>query len=46
MPAHVFTHDLSAQFSKQNRLFVLPIVDRGGLLVIPPGLIKTLHRLS
>ncbi|KAI1204700.1 ent-kaurene oxidase [Annulohypoxylon truncatum] len=34
-----------SDFSKSNRFFVLPTIDRGGLLVIPPRQIKRLYGL-
>ncbi|KAI0481797.1 ent-kaurene oxidase [Xylaria cf. heliscus] len=34
-----------SKFSKSNRFFLLPTIDRGGLLVIPPRQIKRLYGL-
>lgn len=45
LPGHSFTQTFPAQFSKQNRFFVLPTIDRGGLLVIPPRQIQPLYGL-
>ncbi|KAL3486287.1 cytochrome P450 [Aspergillus germanicus] len=43
---HTLTHDPSTQHSRHNRPYILPSLDRGPIVIVPPAQTKALYGVS